>query len=76
MTPDAAQPGQEPLAKSSNKVCQKVIAPACEIVPSVSLDGKLNATYYMTYDTKVSYTMNQWCDLNNMTFDWTYQYMD
>jgi len=30
----------------------------------------------MTYTASSSYKMNEWCDVNNMNYTWTYDYMD
>lgn len=30
----------------------------------------------MTHSLASSYTMNNWCDKSDMTYAWTYKYMD
>jgi hypothetical protein len=54
-----------------------VTAPACEITPSASFNGALNnQNYQMTYTNAASYTMNQWCQPDALSFAWTYKYMN
>lgn len=73
MTPN----GDSAQTETSQRVCQTVTAPACEITPSASINGVLNnENYQMTYTNAASYTMNQWCQPDALSFEWTYKYMN
>lgn len=56
MTPTKAAAGQIPETKTSERICQNVVAPACEITPHTDFIGTLNdASQTMTYVNKASY---------------------
>lgn len=77
ITPVSAQPGEDIETKTSTRVCTSVVAPPCEVSPSTTFNGLLDTSdYMMTYTASSSYKMNVWCAMDDLSYTWSYVYMD
>lgn len=49
----------------------------CELTADTYFDGTLASNSpTMTYEAGSSFKMNSWCDMDNLSYSWTYEYMD
>lgn len=73
MTPTATVDGSDPVTKTSPQSCSTVVAKSCELTANCTLSGPSSHVATMQMSQSIKYTMNNWCDVNALTFSYTYQ---
>jgi hypothetical protein len=77
MTAVDSKDNSAPVTSTSQRTCVNVDAMPCDLTAATYFTGALNSTSpSMSYSAGSSFTMNSWCDINELSYEWTYAYMD